>query len=48
VPPLPEEVEAAVGLAVADAAAKVIVLRGAGRAFCASPPPGPSARSSTA
>jgi enoyl-CoA hydratase/carnithine racemase len=35
VPPLPEEVEAAVGLAVNDAAAKVIVLRGAGRAFCA-------------
>lgn len=35
VPPLPEEVEAAVGLAVADAAVKVIVLRGAGRAFCA-------------
>lgn len=35
VPPLPEEVEAAVELAVADAAVKVIVLRGAGRAFCA-------------
>lgn len=35
VPPLPQEVEAAVGLAVADAAVKVIVLRGAGRAFCA-------------
>jgi enoyl-CoA hydratase len=35
VPPLPEEVEAAVGLAVNDAAVKVIVLRGAGRAFCA-------------
>ena len=35
VPPLPEEVETAVGLAVADPAAKVIVLRGAGRAFCA-------------
>jgi enoyl-CoA hydratase len=32
---MPEEVEAAVGLAVADAAVKVIVLRGAGRAFCA-------------
>jgi enoyl-CoA hydratase len=35
VPPMPEEVEAAVGLAVEDATAKVIVLRGAGRAFCA-------------
>jgi enoyl-CoA hydratase len=35
VPPMPEEVEAAVGLAVADAKVKVIVLRGAGRAFCA-------------
>jgi enoyl-CoA hydratase len=35
VPPMPEEVEAAVGLAVADPAVKVIVLRGAGRAFCA-------------
>jgi enoyl-CoA hydratase len=35
VPPMPEEVEAAVGLAVADAAVKVIVLRGAGRSFCA-------------
>lgn len=35
VPPLPEEVEAAVELAVADAAVKVIVVRGAGRAFCA-------------
>jgi enoyl-CoA hydratase len=34
-PPLPEEVEAAVELAVADAAVKVIVVRGAGRAFCA-------------
>jgi enoyl-CoA hydratase len=35
VPPMPEEVEVAVGLAVADAAVKVIVLRGAGRSFCA-------------
>jgi enoyl-CoA hydratase len=35
VPPMPEEVEAAVVLAVEDPAAKVIVLRGAGRAFCA-------------
>ena len=35
VPPMPDEVEAAVGLAVRDAAVKVIVLRGAGRAFCA-------------
>jgi enoyl-CoA hydratase len=35
VPPMPEEVEAAVELAVADAAVKVIVVRGAGRAFCA-------------
>jgi enoyl-CoA hydratase len=35
VPPMPEEVEAAVELAVADQAVKVIVIRGAGRAFCA-------------
>jgi enoyl-CoA hydratase/carnithine racemase len=35
VPPMPEEVEAAVERAVRDAAVKVIVLRGAGRAFCA-------------
>jgi enoyl-CoA hydratase len=35
VPPMPDEVEAAVGLAVADPEVKVIVLRGAGRAFCA-------------
>jgi enoyl-CoA hydratase len=35
VPPMPDEVEAAVGLAIGDAAVKVIVLRGAGRAFCA-------------
>jgi enoyl-CoA hydratase len=35
VPPMPDEVEAAVHAAVADPAVKVIVLRGAGRAFCA-------------
>ena len=35
VPPMPAEVEAAVELAVRDAAVKVIVVRGAGRAFCA-------------
>jgi enoyl-CoA hydratase len=35
VPPMPEEVEAAVARATRDAAVKVIVLRGAGRAFCA-------------
>jgi enoyl-CoA hydratase len=35
VPPMPEEVEAAVELATRDAAVKVIVLRGAGRSFCA-------------
>ena len=35
VPPMPEELEAAVVQAVRDAAVKVIVLRGAGRAFCA-------------
>jgi enoyl-CoA hydratase len=35
VPPMPDEVEAAVGRAVRDPAVKVIVLRGAGRAFCA-------------
>jgi enoyl-CoA hydratase len=35
VPPMPDEVQAAVEHAVADAAVKVIVLRGAGRAFCA-------------
>ena len=34
VPPMPDEVEAAVGLAERDPAVKVIVLRGAGRAFC--------------
>ena len=35
VPPMPDEVEDAVNAAVRDAAVKVIVLRGAGRAFCA-------------
>jgi enoyl-CoA hydratase len=35
VPPMPDEVEAAVGRAVRDADVKVIVVRGAGRAFCA-------------
>ncbi len=35
VPPMPDEVEAAVHRAIADAAVKVIVLRGAGRSFCA-------------
>ena len=35
VPPMPEEFEAAVRAAVGDASIKVIVLRGAGRSFCA-------------
>jgi enoyl-CoA hydratase/carnithine racemase len=35
VPPMPDEVEAAVERAVADREVKVIVVRGAGRAFCA-------------
>ncbi|WP_367401348.1 crotonase/enoyl-CoA hydratase family protein [Paraconexibacter antarcticus] len=35
VPPMPEELERAVGRAVRDETVKVIVLRGAGRAFCA-------------
>jgi len=35
VPPMPDELEAAVGVAVRDPDVKVIVLRGAGRAFCA-------------
>ncbi len=35
VPPMPDEVEAAVAAATRDEAVKVIVLRGAGRAFCA-------------
>lgn len=34
VPPMPDEFEAAIGDAVRDEAVKVIVLRGAGRAFC--------------
>ena len=35
VPPMPDEVEAAVALAVRDEAVSVIVLRGVGRSFCA-------------
>jgi enoyl-CoA hydratase len=35
VPPMPDEVESAVKAAVADDTIKVIVLRGAGRSFCA-------------
>jgi enoyl-CoA hydratase len=35
VPPMPDDLESAVREATADAAVKVIVLRGAGRAFCA-------------
>ena len=35
VPPMPEELEAAVNTAIGDPEVKVIVLRGAGRAFCA-------------
>jgi enoyl-CoA hydratase len=35
VPPMPDEIEAAVTLATRDRDVKVIVLRGAGRAFCA-------------
>ncbi|HEX3898240.1 MAG TPA: crotonase/enoyl-CoA hydratase family protein [Mycobacteriales bacterium] len=35
VPPMPEEFEAAIGAAVAEADVKVIVVRGAGRSFCA-------------
>jgi enoyl-CoA hydratase len=35
VPPMPEELEAAVHRATADSEVKAIVLRGAGRAFCA-------------
>jgi len=34
VPPMPDEVEAAVNAAVRDAEVKVIILRGAGRSFC--------------
>ncbi len=35
VPPMPDEIESAVHRAVAEAEVKVIVLRGAGRSFCA-------------
>jgi enoyl-CoA hydratase/carnithine racemase len=35
VPPMPDEVEAAVAVAIRDPEVRVIVLRGAGRAFCA-------------
>lgn len=35
VPPMPQELEAAIHRATADADVKVIVLRGAGRSFCA-------------
>jgi enoyl-CoA hydratase len=35
VPPMPDEVEAAVGDAIRDDDVKVIVIRGAGRSFCA-------------
>jgi len=35
VPPMPDEVEAAVGRATRDDDVKVVVVRGAGRAFCA-------------
>src|SRR3954463_7359270 len=35
VPPMPDEVEAAVGKAIRDGEVKVIVVRGAGRSFCA-------------
>ena len=35
VPPMPDEVEAAVGEATRDTEVKVILLRGAGRSFCA-------------
>jgi len=34
VPPMPDEIEAAVNAAVRDAQVKVIILRGAGRSFC--------------
>ena len=34
VPPMPDEVEAAVALATRDPEVKVLILRGAGRAFC--------------
>jgi len=35
VPPMPEEFESAINLAVKDPSIKIIVLRGAGRSFCA-------------
>ena len=35
IPPMPDEIEQAVAAANRDRAVKVIVLRGAGRAFCA-------------
>jgi enoyl-CoA hydratase len=35
VPPMPDEIQAAIHTAVADESVKVIVLRGAGRSFCA-------------
>jgi enoyl-CoA hydratase len=35
IPPMPEEFESAINLAIKDGAVKVIILRGAGRAFCA-------------
>jgi enoyl-CoA hydratase len=35
VPPMPQELEAAVDRAIADPGVRVIILRGAGRAFCA-------------
>jgi enoyl-CoA hydratase len=35
VPPMPDEVQDAVGLAIRDSRVKVIVVRGAGRSFCA-------------
>ena len=35
VPPMPEELESAIGAASADEQVKVVVLRGAGRSFCA-------------
>jgi enoyl-CoA hydratase len=35
VPPMPDEFEHAIGVAVRDESVKVIVVRGAGRAFCA-------------
>ncbi len=34
VPPMPDEIEAAVNTAVRDGAVRVIILRGAGRSFC--------------